>query len=671
MGRDAAGGPRGARVAGLLGAGLLRALGATWRVRAIGREDELALRAAHRPILYAFWHGELLPLAYLMRGMNATVMVSEHRDGEYITQVITHLGFRTVRGSTTRGGYRSLLALARLGRAGELIAITPDGPRGPRHQAQIGALLVAQRAQVPIIPVAASVSRVRRLASWDRFVIPAPFARAVLAFGPTLEVPAELKPAELAERYLPRLEASLIATGGAADRALADWQLARWPRAAQASLGAYDLAWGVGLIAGSPYVAVRGLIHPGEMAERFALGSRRAGHAAGGLWMHCASLGEVRGALPLVRALAARGEAPLVTTVTPTARAQTAEIRAAGASEVRHAPLDFRPLAARALRRWAPRALLICETEIWPGLIATALDRGAAVAFVNARLTERGLRRWRFRLARPLARALLARVWVAAQSAADAQRWRTLGVPADRVRVTGNTKYQEPRGPLAATRRAELRGGWRTIIVFGSVRSAEAEAVAEALRACRALPGPALFVLAPRHRESAGSIVAAAARAVEHTVVRSTLAEMLLPEATVATRSTPDGAEAAHVLLHVDTVGELRQFYAVADVAFVGATLCPIGGHNLFEAAELGVPVVHGPHTANVADVAAALADAGGGFRVADGGELGTRLCALARGERERQAAAEGALRAAATLGGAVERTLAALEAWGVPVARM
>jgi 3-deoxy-D-manno-octulosonic-acid transferase len=666
VGHSSAAQPRGVslagvRLAGFLGAGLLRLLGLTWRVRAIGRQGELALRGAGRPILYAFWHGELLPLAYLMRGMDATVMVSEHRDGEYITQVIRHLGFRTVRGSTTRGGFRSLIALARLGRAGELIAITPDGPRGPRRKAQIGALLVAQRAGVPIIPVAASVSRARRLASWDEFVIPAPFARAVLAFGPTLHVPPELKPAELAEQVLPHLEASMNATCAAADVAVIDWARTRLGAAAGALMVLYDLAWSLGLLIGSPYVALRSLIHPGEMAERFGLRGLSARPAAGGgLWLHCSSLGETRGALPLLRRLAARGESPLVTTVTPTARAQAADMRAAGAGDVLHAPLDFRPVAARVLARVAPRALLIFETEIWPGLLSCALARGVPVAFVNARLTERGVRRWS--RARPLARDLLARVRVAAQSPADAERWRALGAAEESISVTGNTKYEQPCGALEPARRAEARGGWRTVLVFGSVRSAEAEAVADALGACRAVPGPALFVLVPRHRESAARIVAAAARVVGPAIVRSTRGEPLLPAV------PPALGASGQALLHVDTVGELRQFYAVADAAFIGATLCPIGGHNPFEAAEQGVPVVHGPHTANVADVVAALAAEGGGFRVADGGELGARLCALASSQDERQAAAQGALRAAAALGGAVERTLAALESWGFPL---
>ena len=314
------------------------------------------------------------------------------------------------------------------------------------------------------------------------------------------------------------------------------------------------------------------------------------------------------------------------------------------------------------MRRIGPRALLICETEIWPGLLAAALARQVPVAFVSARLTERGARRWG--RARDLARALLARVSVAAQSPGDAERWLALGASAGRVAVTGNTKYERPRGPLAEAQRRALRGGWRSVVVFGSVRSGEADAVGAALRACRDLPGPVLFVLAPRHREHGARTSRpprprcrpAGARRSGRRAAADGRGRGTLP----GPAPGPDGA-ALQLLLHVDTVGELRQFYSVADAAFIGGTLCPIGGHNPFEAAEFGVPVLHGPWTANVTDVVEALGAHGGGFRVADGRELGARIAALLGAERERAAAGAGALRAAEALGGAVERTLAAL----------
>jgi len=182
---------------GVMGAALLRALGRTWRARAVGRWHEQQGLEQHGAVLYAFWHGGILGLTYFFRERNIQVLVSEHADGEYITQVIHRLGFGTVRGSTTHGGFRSLLELARRGREGFSIAITPDGPRGPRRKAQAGVLLAAQKSGVPILPLAMAAWPRKRLDSWDRSCIPAPFARIVYGFGPPLRMPTDAKPEAL------------------------------------------------------------------------------------------------------------------------------------------------------------------------------------------------------------------------------------------------------------------------------------------------------------------------------------------------------------------------------------------------------------------------------------------------------------------------------------------
>jgi 3-deoxy-D-manno-octulosonic-acid transferase len=130
----------------------------------------------------------------------------------------------------------------------------------------------------------------------------------------------------------------------------------------------------------------------------------------------------------------------------------------------------------------------------------------------------------------------------------------------------------------------------------------------------------------------------------------------------------PGAPDAGNALLFVHTTGELRRFYALADLAFVGATLTPLGGHSLFEVAELGVPVLHGPHTATVSDVAAALAAEAGGFCVAGGAELAAQMAQLMASPAALEAASEGAYRAAERLGGAVGRTVAALRSWGFPL---
>jgi lysophospholipid acyltransferase (LPLAT)-like uncharacterized protein len=146
-----------------LGSRALRALAATWRVREVGREGWEARRAAGLPTMIALWHGQMLPLLPHHRGQGVAVLVSEHRDGEIITRVLRAFGFETVRGSTSRGGARALLEMSRVLRAGREVAVTPDGPRGPRHAFAPGALVAAQRAGAAVVGVAAHVDRAWRL----------------------------------------------------------------------------------------------------------------------------------------------------------------------------------------------------------------------------------------------------------------------------------------------------------------------------------------------------------------------------------------------------------------------------------------------------------------------------------------------------------------------------
>lgn len=207
-----------ARAIGVAGSLLLSGLGRTWRTSWLGQEHEHAGPQHSGGYVYAFWHGGLLPLAYMMRNRGVGVLVSEHRDGEYITQIIHRMGYRTVRGSTTRGGFRSLIELARRARAGQVVAITPDGPRGPRQKAQPGVLLVAQRGNVPIVPLGFSAWPRRQLASWDRFTIPLPRAHVVASFGPPIWLPQGEASETLIAEWTPRVEHAITETSRAAER---------------------------------------------------------------------------------------------------------------------------------------------------------------------------------------------------------------------------------------------------------------------------------------------------------------------------------------------------------------------------------------------------------------------------------------------------------------------
>lgn len=166
-----------------LGALFVRALASTWRMRVIGGEGLAEEREAGRPVIITLWHGQMLPLLYQHRGEKVAILISEHRDGEIIARIAMALGHRTVRGSTTRGAGRALLSLVRQVEAGRDIAVTPDGPRGPAKSFAAGALIVAQRTGAAIVPATVVARSSWHLGSWDRFMIPRPFARVVISYG--------------------------------------------------------------------------------------------------------------------------------------------------------------------------------------------------------------------------------------------------------------------------------------------------------------------------------------------------------------------------------------------------------------------------------------------------------------------------------------------------------
>ena len=190
MSDDAEQFPWSARIALLLGRGALRVLGTTWRIRLVNAQGLNALRETKRGFIFSLWHGQLLPLLWHHRGEGVLVLISEHRDGEMVARAAASLGYGLIRGSSTRGGDRALISLARELQAGREVAVTPDGPKGPAGKYAPGALVAAQRSDSFILPVGVAVDRAWRLRSWDRFMIPKPFARVTIAYGEPTKVSA-------------------------------------------------------------------------------------------------------------------------------------------------------------------------------------------------------------------------------------------------------------------------------------------------------------------------------------------------------------------------------------------------------------------------------------------------------------------------------------------------
>jgi len=202
------------RAALLLGRGVLQALARTWRFRIVNAQAIDDLRGAKRNFIFSLWHGQLLPLLWHHRDEGVVLLISEHRDGELVARAAQSLGYALVRGSTTRGADRALISVIRELQAGREVAITPDGPKGPAGKYAPGALIAAQRSDAAILPVVAVADRAWRLKSWDRFMIPKPFARITVAYGQPTKVLAPTPRAAAEEG--PRFEALMSETIGKA-----------------------------------------------------------------------------------------------------------------------------------------------------------------------------------------------------------------------------------------------------------------------------------------------------------------------------------------------------------------------------------------------------------------------------------------------------------------------
>ena len=167
---------------------IIRLLALSWRIGVVHEERWRAVVAAKRPVVFLLWHEALLPLLWQHRNQGIAIVVSEARDGQYLADFATSLGYRLVRGSSTRGGARALLGAVRELQAGTPVAFTPDGPRGPRRELKPGVVAAAQRGAGVIVPLHVEADRAWRLHSWDRFVIPKPFARVRISYGRPFEV---------------------------------------------------------------------------------------------------------------------------------------------------------------------------------------------------------------------------------------------------------------------------------------------------------------------------------------------------------------------------------------------------------------------------------------------------------------------------------------------------
>ena len=207
---------------GVLGSIVIRFLFSTMSIKEIPDGYSQNLERQGKRAIYAFWHAHMLLPAYVGRQRNVKVLISQHRDGEYIAQIVQKLGYSVARGSTTRGGAKALLKMIKKIKEESIsLAITPDGPKGPRFIAQSGAILLGQKTQYPIIPVMIYLAKYWELPSWDRFCIPKPFSKARIFYGNPIMVPPKLEKSDV-EEYRVSLERALVKLGNEADRMVDD-----------------------------------------------------------------------------------------------------------------------------------------------------------------------------------------------------------------------------------------------------------------------------------------------------------------------------------------------------------------------------------------------------------------------------------------------------------------
>lgn len=166
-------------------------VGMTWRVRLLGAEEHHALRAQYHHVIYVGWHENVITSAWIMRHRQIAILVSQSRDGEYLSRLNRLLGYYTVRGSSSRGGVQGFLQLADALKAGHDVLFGGDGPKGPVRECKTGPALLAKHTGLPIVPLAAAANRCHLLHSWDRTIIPYPFATITASYGEPIFVPAD------------------------------------------------------------------------------------------------------------------------------------------------------------------------------------------------------------------------------------------------------------------------------------------------------------------------------------------------------------------------------------------------------------------------------------------------------------------------------------------------
>jgi len=422
----------------------------------------------------------------------------------------------------------------------------------------------------------------------------------------------------------------------------------------------YSALLAAGLLVSLPYWLLQRLRHGkyregmserwGKLPQRLVIQPSRPV-----IWIHAVSVGEVLAISGLVVEFAKRFPQHRVVISTTTDTGQKLARARFGAENVFYFPLDF-AFAIRPYLRWLqPKMVVIAETELWPNFLRLARASGAQIAIVNARISDRSLTG--YRRFRHLLTSILRQVDLfLTQTIEDARRLEQIGAPPERVQVTGNLKFDVP-APAAPPIVASLRSAFQQadagpVIVCGSTVEGEEPLLLQAFVNILASHPRAVMILAPRHPERFGEVG----------VLLDTLGIRFWR------RSLWSGDTIVGGVLLIDRIGELAAIYALADVAFVGGSLVPRGGHNIIEPAQHGVPIVVGNHTENFRDIVA-IFQSRNAVRIVGPAELPLAFMELISNPTERATLGRRAAEALATQMGATQRTMEALEQLLAPTA--
>jgi 3-deoxy-D-manno-octulosonic-acid transferase len=366
------------------------------------------------------------------------------------------------------------------------------------------------------------------------------------------------------------------------------------------------------------------------------------------IWVHAVSVGEVLAVSGLVEAMRRNFPQRRVLVSTTTDTGQQLARKRFGEANVFYFPLDFAFAIRPYLQALRPELVVLAETEFWPNFLRLVHASGARIAVVNGRISDRSLpnyRRFQWALRRMLAHVDM----FLTQTDEDAERLRSIGAEPARIRVTGNLKFDvavpTPAPIVETLRRSLTSDGAGPVLVCGSTVEGEEEILLEAFETVRSVHPRAVMILAPRHPERFEEVAA------------------LLDQSGVPfkRRTQWSGETLAGGVLLVDSIGELSSLYALADIAFVGGSLVPRGGHNIIEPALHGVTIVVGKHTENFRDIVA-LFRSRDAVRIVDPSELAALLMQLLADDAERIALGRRAAETVRSQTGATERTLAALQ---------